>query len=105
MKNTITKGLVFVLILLVFSSGVAYAVVSIDNANIPSNKNIINITKNTTKNESFKNPIEIRPINATNNFTNVTSINATSINLTNDTMPLNATKNVTNPFIELRERL
>ncbi len=100
MEKSRTNGLVFLSIFLLFSLGVAYAEVSIDNANVASHKNIINITKNTTKNESFKNPIEIRPINATNNFTN-----ATSVNLTNNTMPLNATKNATNPFLELRERL
>lgn len=69
MKSSITVGLTLISILLALSLGVVFAEVSKDKAS-PSD------TTNTTKNVT----------------------NVTSINITNDTIPLNATKNVTNPF-------
>ncbi len=74
MKSTITIGVVLISILMALSFGVVFAEVSKDNANTASASNT----------------------NATNNATNVTSIN-----ITNDTLPLNATKNVTNPFTKM----
>ncbi len=98
MKRSITEGLVLISILLIFSLGITFAEVSKDKANATTPKNITNISKNTNNTQTFRNPIEIRPINTTKNLTD-----ATSINITNETMPLNATKNVTNNFTEIRE--
>ncbi|MFB3765225.1 MAG: hypothetical protein ACE14P_08250 [Methanotrichaceae archaeon] len=69
MKSSMTAGLILISLLLALSLGVVFAEVSKDEASPTS-------TANTTNNET----------------------NITSINITNDTMPLNATKNVTNPF-------
>lgn len=71
MKCPITIGLILISILMALSFGVVFAEVSNDNAGAASSTDI----------------------NKSENATNVTSIN-----ITNDTLPLNATKNVTNPF-------
>lgn len=73
MKNSITIGLILISLLLMLSLGAVIAEVSNDKANMGSSTMEDNETGNVT--------------------------NATSINITNDTLPLNSTNNVTNPFI------
>jgi hypothetical protein len=76
MKNSIAVGSMLVSILLALSLGVVLAEVSKDMVNTTSPMNITNTTKNVT--------------------------NITYFNVTNDTMPLNATDDVTNPFANVR---
>jgi hypothetical protein len=76
MRNCISLGVAITSILLAFSLGAVFAEVSKDMANATS------------------------PMNATNTTNNVTNI--TYLNTTNDTMPLNATDDVTNPFAKVK---
>lgn len=73
MKSSITIGLILMSLLLVLSLGAVIAEVSNDKVDMASSTSADNATGNAT--------------------------NATSINITNDTLPLNSSENVTNPFI------
>jgi hypothetical protein len=75
MKNSTAFGLMLVSILFALSFGAVFADVSKDNVNASS--------MNTT--------------NTTNNGTNITYIN-----ISDDSMPLNATDDATNPFAKVR---
>ncbi len=78
MKSSITIGLILISLLFVLSLGAVIAEVSNDKANIVSSMSADNETGNIT--------------------------NTTLINITNDTLPLNSTGNVTNPFIGAKGR-